>query len=267
MDKDALQKLEGMGITAELMAKLELHANLPVVEELKKLNKNIEALVAKEMPEMPSHPDKMKVEIEGVEVLTFKGDKGDTGEKGENGIDGKDGKDGKDGRNGIDGETPKVDYPTIISDVTKNVNEALTPLVPKKEDIENDIIKSGEVIRDSLEKLDGEERLDKSAIKGLDEQIEELKKSISTRSFGGVAVRRIFQPKRDDLSASCDGSTKVFYLSKAPLDDGLVQVVGTDFPVILRPTIDFTIANKTLTLTDAIQAPNTGATLLVYYYT
>ena len=52
---DIQEKLQEMGITPELMAELEMHGNLPVVKELKKLNKNLEALVSKEHPmmEMP----------------------------------------------------------------------------------------------------------------------------------------------------------------------------------------------------------------------
>ena len=223
------------------------------------------------MPKMEM-PEKHKVEIEGAELVTIKGEKGDKGDVGETGPqgesivgpEGKMGLKGDTGEQGERGETP--DIMPIIADVTKNVNDLLTPLIPKKEDIENDIIKSGEKIRDSLELLEGDERLDKKAIKGL-EDFEKDITALKARPMGGGGGRRVFQPKRDDLSSLTDGSTKIFYLSKAPIEDNVIMVFGTDFPTILRPTIDFTIANKTLTLTDAIPAPSQGATLIVTYFT
>lgn len=119
-------------------------------------------------------------------------------------------------------------------------------------------------IRDKLETLEGDERLDKAAIKGLEEEITKLRKELSSsRASGGV--RRVYQPYLDDFSAQTDGTTKTFYLSREPLKTNTVMVWGSDFPIILRPTTDFTIAGKTLTLTSAVPAPNTGATLLVRY--
>ena len=84
----------------------------------------------------------------------------------------------KDGNPGKDGLSP--DIQTIAWETSKIVEEKLTPLIPKIEDIENDIPKLGEPIRDSLEILRGENRLDISAIKGLDDW-ELIKKLVKNR--------------------------------------------------------------------------------------
>src|SRR3990167_3009634 len=145
----------------------------------------------------------------------------------------------------------KADF-TLIYDKIKEVESKIVPVEEIK----------AEEVRDKLETLKNDERLDKSAIKGLDEELKEIR---NLPRGGGGAARRVFVPYRDDLSASCDGSNKTFYLSRAPLND-VIFVFGTDFPTILRPTIDFTVANKVLTLTSSVPAPNTGATLLIQYF-
>ena len=148
-----------------------------------------------------------------------------------------------------------IPSPTDLSEVFKRIDELKSKLLPEL---------TGEQIVDKINVLpiEPEFQIDKEHIKGL---VEEL---LAIRSLprGGGGARRIFQPYRADLSASCDGSNKTFYLPRAPLDDATVQVYGTDFPVILRPTIDFTIANKVLTLTSAVPAPNSGATLICTFF-
>lgn len=81
--------------------------------------------------------------------------------------------------------------------------------------------------------------------------------SRSGRSGGGSTVRT------DDLTSQCDGSNKTFttnYKIGTPL-----ILSGTQFPVILRPTTDYTVSNTTLTLTAAVGAPESGQTLIFVY--
>lgn len=93
--------------------------------ELGEINENLGRLADKESPAFPAMPDKMKVELEGAEIVTIKGkdgkdgdqgiqgekgdkgDQGDPGRDGTDGIDGEDGKDGNDGRDGTDGQNGK----------------------------------------------------------------------------------------------------------------------------------------------------------------
>lgn len=188
MDEIKLKKLE------DFASKTDIHANLPVVEELQGIREALEK-------EKPKRPEVQKVELVGAEFVTIKGEKGDKGDVGDIGPQGESivgpqgekgerGEKGDKGDKGDAGETPRVDYDTIINQATKNVNDTLTPLIPTKEEIENDIIKSGEKIRDSLETLDGDERLDKKSVKGI-EELEEKVKQIQLRPTGVGGARGI----------------------------------------------------------------------------
>lgn len=140
-----------------------------------------------------------------------------------------------------------------MPDTKKMVEEALAK-VPK--DTADQII----------EKINGADgTINRERIEGLEDEIKQLRKEIATKSASG-GVRRVYQPYVDDFSAETNGSKKTFYLSREPLKSDTILVWGTDFPIILRPTTDFTIAGKALTLTSAVPAPSTGATLLVQYH-
>ncbi len=96
-------------------------------------------------------------------------------------------------------------------------------------------------------------------------ELNTLKESIiTTRTSGGT--RRVFQPYVERFTHQTNGSKKVFYLKRAPLKTDTIEVSGTDFPIILDPTVDFTVQDKTLTLSDNIPAPSSGATLIIKYY-
>lgn len=105
------------------------------------------------------------------------------GVDGLNGIDGKDGKDGTNGVDGKNGTNPDV------NDVVLEATAQLVPLIPKIQDLEKQIPQLGEPIRDSLELLVGDDRLDKSAIKGL----EEFTRRAETFIGGGSIARNFYQ--------------------------------------------------------------------------
>lgn len=143
----------------------------------------------------------------------------------------------------------------IKSDREQIIEDALGRVPPQEKETPEQVV----------EKINASsEQIDKERIAGLEDEIKALRKEIATKASGGV--RRVFQPYVDDFSSQTNGSTKIFTLSREPLKTETVLVWGTDFPIVLRPTVDFTIVGKTLTLTSAIPAPNTGATLLVHYY-
>lgn len=160
------------------------------------------------------------------------GKNGKDGRNGKDGVDGRDGADGKDGKDGVDGKDGKDGSPDTGEDIIEKINTD-----------------------------ESEKKIKREKVEGLNEELTAIRNL--PRGGGG---RRVFQPFRTDLSSSCDGSNKTFYLDRAPLDDGTIMVYGTDFPVVLRPTIDFTIANKVLTLTSAVPAPSSGATLICTYF-
>jgi len=179
------------------------------------------------------------------------------------GTDGKDGKDGRDGKDGKDGKSiqgPKGDR----GERGPQGIPGFAVFGAKGKDGKDGSPDTPEQVRDKLETLQADERLDKSAIKGLEDEIKALRKELATKTSGGV--RRVFQPYVDDFSSQTNGSLKIFTLSREPLKTNTILVWGSDFPIILRPNTDFTVSGKTLTLTSAVPAPNSGATLLVMFH-
>ena len=131
--------------------------------------------------------------------------------------------------------------------------------IPEIDEIEKDLPKLGEPIRDALELLDGDNRLMMSAVKGLEEKLKELEEAKS----GGNSVGGLINTVRyHDLSDQLDGAEKTF---KVPAFRVAVQLSGTQFPIVYRPGIDFTTGNKTITLTDEVSAPEAGQSLLFLY--
>lgn len=129
------------------------------------------------------------------------------------------------------------------------------------ENLTNNIAAYGERIRDSLELLQGDERLDKSAIKGLEEALKALSDKIdsSRRGNAGGGPRLVLYA---DLSPQCDGIIKTY---QTPTFSRLVGLRGTQFPIIYRPGIDFTLKNKSITLSDEVAAVEAGQTLILEY--
>lgn len=100
----------------------------------------------------------------------------------------KDGVDGKDGKDGKDAKLPKNFKKQIVSEIQSDINLNLETLESKIETLndKHDSIKipkeeTPETIKTKLESLDGEDRLDKKSIKGLDKVIiqEDLDRAIS----------------------------------------------------------------------------------------
>ena len=173
---------------------------------------------------------------------TIKGDKGKTGDLGKEGKKGKDGKNGENGKDGEKGEQGEQGE--------KGEDGEIKNLSPDE-------------LRDSLELLEGEERLDQSAVKGLSDFVKKIEKKIKDIGQGkafGTGPANLVQYA--DLTGQCDGSTKEF---NVPLHRKVVMLTGTQFPLIYRPTTDFTTANYTLKLTSEVNAPDTGQTLIFQY--
>lgn len=140
----------------------------------------------------------------------------------------------------------------------------LKPINEKLVEIENKIptIKEETPIetRDKLEKLRGDERLDKSAIKGIDEEVKRLDKKIDDKPTGRMGgMRKVPIIKRYNLSSQVDGVTKTFTLPKDTVD--IVGVFGTQFPINFNAGTDWTFAGGVLTLTSEVSAPESGQTL------
>ena len=94
-------------------------------------------------------------------------------------------------------------------------------------------------------------------------QIEELKdmviRSTQGRAFGAPNANAV---QYADLTSQCNGVLKSFQVPRHRIVLGLQS---TQFPIIYRPTTDFTTSNLVLTLTDQVSAPETGQTLIFMY--
>lgn len=119
---------------------------------------------------------------------------------------------------------------------------------------------SAEDIRNKLETLSGDNRLDKANIRGLDE-IEKSVKEIGSRRIQTPA--KAYRIHIKDCSSQCDGANKTFLLGNTHF--GIVGVYGTDFPVNFRPVIDYIEEARGITLTSAVPAPSQGATLVIQF--
>lgn len=107
---------------------------------------------------------------------------------------------------------------------------------PKEEKAEKPDL-TAEQIRDSLETLEGDDRLDVSAIKGLDEW--EKRVTDSARQASGLIVaQQRGQVKYYDLSPFLDGSTTTFAL---PAFARILLITGTSDPIVFRQGVDYTV--------------------------
>lgn len=170
------------------------------------------------------------------------GPKGEQGKKGEQGIQGIAGKDGKDGK---DGQTPQIDTAKIVSDAQKQAYSALLPKIPTIEQVEAEIPKLGHEIRDSLELLTGKEKLDKSAIYGLEdyEKLNDFIKNpaslIGKYGVGGSTARNFYQLY--DVPQSYSGQSGKTLQVKST-EDGLEFVTGSSTDEKVKYAADDTSA-------------------------
>lgn len=147
------------------------------------------------------------------------------------------------------------------ADENKIVRDVLAQIpVPKDgKDGINGSSDTAEEIRDKLQSLKEADRLDVSAIKGIMELLKTIKSQKMARTGGGGDTVRYV-----DLSSSLDGATKTFTLTRVAR---VISVHSTEYPITLRPEVDWTFATATgiLTLTAQVAAPASGQSLYVVY--
>lgn len=138
------------------------------------------------------------------------------------------------------------------------------------EEVAGDIPLLGEQVRDALELLDGDERLEIKAIKDLREELDELRELQSKGNTvfvggGGGGAGRIV--KAHDLTSSLNGVLKTFAL---PAFYRVISVHSSSFPFSFRPTTDYTTDGATMEITftsevNAATALATGNTITIIY--
>lgn len=156
----------------------------------------------------------------------------------------------KDGEPGQDADEESIIErvkESLLEPVTNKVGESLPALATS--------------VRDALELLQGDERLDVEAIKGLKEMIDEIK---AKPLGGGGGFSKIAMESKliDDEtpSGTINGSNTVFTIAHAPNPINSLKVYLNGQR--LRITEDYTLSGKTITL---LVAPDTGSILLCDY--
>lgn len=149
-----------------------------------------------------------------------------------------------------------------MQEMDTRVDEVMKMVDAKMAGIPLDIQDTPQEERDRLESLKGNERLDITAIKGVDEMKTELKKEftdkLSTIPRGNMGMRKVPIVRRVNLTSQVDGSTRAFTV---PLDTvAILGLFGTQFPITFD-TADWTFAGRTITLATAIATPTSGQTL------
>jgi hypothetical protein len=157
-----------------------------------------------------------------------------------------DGQDGKD-----------ADEEIIVGKVLNKIR------IPEIDEIEKDLPKLGEPIRDALELLEGDNRLMISAIKGLEEKLQELgERPLGGKGGGGFSYAHMDRHFIDDETPSglVNGSNKAFTIAKTPNPTASLKVYVNGQR--MRITEDYTLSARTITF---VTAPPTGSIVLVDY--
>lgn len=119
-----------------------------------------------------------------------KGDRGDDGDRGEDGIDGKDGRDGVDGRDGKDGADGRDGKDGKDG---QNGKDGINGIDGKDgADGKDGSPDTPGDIKNKLESLKGDNRLDSEAIKGLEKRESKLSTDVINRAIGIVDQRTSF---------------------------------------------------------------------------
>lgn len=145
------------------------------------------------------------------------------------------------------------------ADEEKIVAEVLAQI--KLPEQKENIVDGPDEIRNKLELLQGDERLDKSAIKGLEELEAKVDKMPAPARIQTPA--KSYQVRTKDASAQCDGNNKTFSVGGTHF--GIIGVFCTSSPSIYRPIIDYTVTPTGILLTDAVIAPEGGQTMVIQF--
>lgn len=153
--------------------------------------------------------------------------------------------------NDLRDEMPEMpDMDAMHEEMRKEMSaiEAKIPTLPPEKNIEGMLDELQQFYKEELEKL-------------RKEMLERIAKRSGT--IGGVAGPNANAVQFYDLSSQCNGSTTSFYV---PTHRVALMLVGTQSPIIYRPTTDFTTGRNTLDLVTAqVGAPQTGQSLIFLY--
>ncbi len=168
--------------------------------------------------------------------------------------------------------------------ISKNINalgariSLVQDSIPDTDDLENRVgaLESkpeqeleGEEIATELESLEGDDRLDISAIKGFDERIKSYVDKLDERigrMSGLIVAQQRGAVRAYDLSSKLDGVTVTFTL---PAFGVILLITLSSFPNTLRQGIDYTVNYSKMQITfvgiDASTILSAGQTCIILY--
>lgn len=160
----------------------------------------------------------------------------------------KDGKDGVDGKDADEEKVAKNASKIALNALQEDISAILNKELPQE----------GENIRDALEILKGDERLDKSAIKGLEEELQRISAIKGTTIMGG-GTRVDNSIDNEVPTGTIDGANTDFVLNWTPLNGSLKVFRGGARQQI---TGDYTLSDKTITF---LLPPQIGEIIICDY--
>lgn len=258
LKENAKYNLVSKGVKALLEeAKVPLKLHLKVAQELRTAFDNHtkdRAGFTETLRQAVAHLQEQKIErsrfnstLSRMQQLPhLKGEKGDRGSAGVNGSNGADGTDGKDG----------------VSPNLQTIVRALVPYLPKPKDgKDGKNFELKDAVEAVLKELQKGDKLHISHVKGAAAFMKDgIRYRFEELMHGAGNNGRV--TRSYDLSSQCDGLNKTFTI---PSFSSIITLIATDAPIIYRPTVDFTATGTTLTLTAAVNAPSSGATLMLTY--
>lgn len=243
---EQLKKLENV---TSFMEKAAVHASLPITEELQSIHETVKQIAEKETPEI-SFPEVQKVKLEGIELITIKGEKGEPGEKGEtgqsitgsdgkNGLDGKNGKDGIDGKDGLDGK-----------DGVDGKNG---------ENGKDGSPDSSEQIIEKINSDESEKKIKREKVEGLDDELKRIEAKIPSGRGGGTSALGVAQAFKyiahtEQPTGNIDGINLTYTLKNTIWWIAGFTLNGEQ--VAQLP--NFTVSGRTITFSTAIPLAYSG---------
>lgn len=277
------KKLKKLGLFAQ-------NKDLALFDEMQAINDNLKSIADKNIPEVviPEFPTDLNVSIKNIPtgpavlpiVETILGAL--KGKDGKDGLPGKNGLPGKDGANGLNG----ADGESITGDPGKDGS----PDTPEQ-------------VRDKLETLTEDERLDMSAIKGIDQIVSDLKGSNKqvrvgwgahplviqnggvvvdkvTRviNFVGAGINSVVRTASGVVNVTISGISGATVYTETP--SGLINGSNVTYTTAhimttvynfaingqyLHPTSDYSFSGTTITMVAALDSSLSGKPLTITY--
>lgn len=201
-------------------------------------------------------PVKLKVRLEGVDIIQIKGDKGEKGDKGDKGDVGPQGEQGTEGEpSTIPGPQGEKGEPGLQGEQGPEGPQGMRGDKGEQGMAgKNGSPDTPEQIANKLNTLDG--RVEAKVIKGLPQELERISRNSRPRLGGGMGAWY-----RETPTGTINSSNKTFTITRTPTNNSEILYLGG---LVQHAGVDYTLSGTTITYT---VAPDTGNTHYIKYQT